>query len=909
MTARIFPRSFKMPEVVDKSVFDNGGKTLISLAPNGNQLCVANKNGLSKVLHMNNPEDEPEVFEISKDTTSVVCDSDNSCILTTLKGDCFRYNFSGGEDQLLARSMLPMRDCDVVHNGKMIVIGGDDMEMSLVELSDEFKRHNIKSEEQVSQLSYSSQTNILSVSWINGRVCFYSLSSTRPNKVHELDGYIPKNSYNDDHRDELLNSIDNDDIAEDNDDDENAVKDPEFRDENRICTRSAWHPNGLNFALPCHDFTIKILSIKDYKVIKTLTNTNSPGALFIDLKFEPLYGLYIAAVDVKNRFIIWNWQTAEVHYKREFTQKITNFIWKVHSDNKTLDVILGTWFGDIITVKRAAESTEDNLPDNNQAKGLFVDSEAEEDSNADGPNLNSPPGEVFTDEENGDAVKRHHYDDEQDFVDDDDGAGYVSEHPPHKRARHSRGRGLTPSLGPTPWAVPKPFSYKPLSQGATPFGNSDRRYLTMNNVGYVCVVRNNEQNSITVSFFDIGRFTEYHFEDVFGFDLSSLNENGTLFAQSKTGQLHYRPHNSLLSSWTKTLPLQRGERITGVSHTPQRVFVGTSLGYVRIFNEHGTPLMVEKMTPVVGLTAQEYKVFVIHFHTHRGISYSLFERSPTSAKHYQRESPLPLTLPQDNLQLEDIDSEFIGFNPLGIKSFFFSAYGDPCIFGIDSVLLVLSKWRSPTENRWLPVLDANMEIWKMAGGKDSDVKVWPLGLTYDMLNCILVKGRNMWPEFPLPLPSEMEMRIPIFVKSKLLEEQRDHEKNSGDAFGDDDDDDMGSREMKIPVQWAAEEEFLRSKVLSILLEDTLANEGEIYGNESEILVSLTGVHDKSLLRLFAGACTEQNNEMALSLAQDLKQDRALNAAIKIAERAELLPLVKRINTMRESRIQQEIEEQ
>ncbi|CAR26212.1 hypothetical protein ZYGR_0H00190 [Zygosaccharomyces rouxii] len=887
-----------MPEVVDKSAFDFGGKTLIALTPNGNQLCVTNKAGLSKVLQMNNPEEEPEVFEIPENVTSVVCDSNTSFIVTTLKGDCFRYDFSG-KDQLLARSMLPMRDCDVVHNGKMVVIGGDDMELSLVELSEGFKRYSIKADEQVAQLSYSSQTNLLSVSYIDGRVCFYSISSTRPNKVKALEGYIPKNSYNDDHRDELLNHGD----EEKDDADDDTVRDVEFRVENRICARAAWHANGLHFALPCHDYTVKIFSIKDYKLMKTLSNPHSSKAFFIDLKFEPLHGLYLAAVDHNNRLTIWNWQTSEVFYKKELGQRITNFVWKVHPDNKTLDIILGTWSGNIINVKRAAESTEENLNKTNQTKGLFVDSEADEEENLNEPNLHSPPGEVFTDDENDTGAKRHHYDDEQDFVDDDDGAGYVSEHPPLKRAKQGRGRILAPSLGANFQASPKPFTYRPLSQGATPFGNSDRRYLTMNNVGYVCVVRNNEQNSITVSFFDIGRFVEYHFEDVFGFDVCSLNENGALFAQSKAGQLHYRPHNSLLSPWTKTLPLQRGERITSVSHTPKRVFVGTSLGYVRIFNEHGVPLMVEKMSPIVALTAQDYKVFAIHFHNYHGITYSLFERSPTSSKYYQRESPLPLTLPQDNLQLEDIDSEFVGFNTLGIKNFFFSAYGDPCVFGIDNVLLVLSKWRSATENRWLPVLDANMEIWKMSGGKETDVKVWPLGLNYDMLNCILVKGRNMWPEFPLPLPSEMEMSIPIFVKSKLLEEQNDQERNGGG-----DDDEMERQELKIPVQWAAEESFLRSKVLSILLSDTLAHEGELYGNENEILASLTGVHDKSLLRLFAGACTEQNNEMALSLAQDLKQDRALNAAIKIAERAELLQLVKRIDTLRESRIQNEIHE-
>lgn len=890
-----------MPEIVDKSVFDYGGKTMICLAPDNNHLCVANKNGLSKVLHTNSPEEEPEVVEIAQGITGIVCTSDTSYVLTTVQGDSYKYDFKKGTDQLLARSALPLRDCDVVHGGKMVVLGGDDLEIVLVELADDPKRHTLKIEEQVSQLSYSSQTNLLSVSMVNGKVSFFSLSSTRPNKLHEMNGYIPANSYNDTYRDEILNSLGtnllSDDENDEDDGDENNVKDPEFCDENRISTRAAWHPRGLHFALPCGDYTVKVFTIKNYLLIKTLTNPAYSGAHYIDLKFDVLHGVYIAAVDLDNRLTVWDWETSDVIYKKEFQQKITNFVWKIQPDSEILDIILGTWSGDVITVKKVAEPQEGNSHEIPKRHGLFVESDNDEVSPYPTETLEAA-NEVFTDEENYNT-KKHSYEDEENFIEDDDGAGYVSETRPLKQKKSVRNGSLPPSKASLSLAGSKPFVYKPLSQGATPFGSSDRRYLTMNNVGYVCVVRNNEQNSITVSFFDIGRFTEYHFEDLFGFDICSLNENGTLFGQSKTGHVHYRSHNSQHPSWTKILPLQKGEKLTSVSHTPKRVYAGTSSGYIRIFSQYGVPLMVEKMSPIVALAAQDYKLFSIHFHSSHGITYSLLERSPSSAKYYQRESPLPLTLPQENPQLSDNDSDFLYFNPLGIKNFFFSAYGDPCIFGIDNVLLVLSKWRSAAESRWLPVLDTNMEIWKTSGGKDSDVRAWPLGVIYDTLNCILVKGRNIWPEFPLPLPTELEMRIPIFVKSKLMEEQKDHI-NHGDE--------LVEQEIVIPPQWAAEEEFLRSKVLSLLLGDTVANDGEIYGNEGEILDSLVGVHDKSLLRLFASACTEQNTEMALSLAQEVKQDRALNACLKIAERAELLNLSRKVSELREARIEQEINE-
>lgn len=903
-----------MPSIVEKSVFEYGGKTLVAITPDYTTLCVANKNGLAKLLQLDKPEEEPEILEISKNLTSLECDPSGRYLITTLKGDAFRIDSQSASEKLLARSALPLRDGCVIHSGKMAVLGGDDLELLVIDLEEEsFKKSSIKVDEQISQMSYAPQTNLLSISFINGKVQFFSVSSTRPHKVHELADYIVTNTYK---------SLPNDDSMADSLEDaaEQNITDPEFCDENRTCTRVAWHPSGLQFALPCADFTIKVFNIKGYALMKTLKDSILSVAKLADLQFDPLNGSHIASIDLKNNLVIWNWQTAEIVYKKAFKQNITNFIWRAQADNKTLDIILGTWAGDIINIRGVAESLSFTSNDANlkeqqpQRNALFVDSDLD-DSEIEGPPVadvqadESDSENIFT--QNADDGKRKYpFENDDGFIDDDDGAGYVS----HKKSRQeSPNTQLIPQVPSGSVSQSSSFRYKPVSQGATPFGRGGRRYMTMNNVGYVSVVKSNEQNSVTVSFFDIGRFREYHFEDVFGYDVCSLNENGTLLGQSKTGILHYRSHNMMHSNWTKTIPLAQGEKITSIAATAQRVFVGTSLGYMRIFNQHGLPLAVEKVSPVVALAAQDYKVLAVHFSPYHGVSYSLFELSPTVSKYYQRECPLPVTLPQVNASFgSDIDKQFSKFNPVGLKSLFFSAYGDPCIFGSDNVLLILSKWRSPSESRWLPVLDANMELWKMSGGKDNtQVHVWPLGLNYDTLNCILVKGKNIWPEFPLPLPSEMEMRIPILVKSRILEEEEKRKSKSEDSIGGETPDDMAVEgkehpELVIPPAMAAEEELLRSKVLSTLLQDSIENDGEIFGNENEVLNSLHWAYDKALLRLFAGACSEQNMEMAASLVKEVKQDKALAAAAKIAERAELPTLVKKVNETREARFEEQI---
>lgn len=930
-----------MTTVTERAIFSYGGKTIVALAPDNSSLCAANKKGLTKVVNLDNPEEEPVVLDIVKDATSIRCSSTSSFVLTAHNGDALLYDIKNASSQLLARFGLPVRDCVVIHSGAMVAFGGDDLDLTLVDLSDNnFTRNKVQMDDQISQLSYSPKTNLLAASLINGNIQIFSLASTQPNKLKLLKGYIPANSYDDNFKDSLLmktihtDQASNSDLDDDDEEDDTKVKDPEFCNENRICTRVTWHPNGLYFAVPSVDGAVKIFNVRDYSLVKTLSQPNSSKSKFIDLQFDLLQGDFIAAVDLNNQLVIWNWQTSQVHYIKQFKKKITNLIWKTQQDSKHLSICLGTWTGFIITVNNVAEITGEQSgaqpkavtekPTKSTSNGLFVDDDSDEEEdiisekvghitdmvakdNGNEEEEDNDSENIFTQEKPDEPKRRTYYgddDEEDDFIDDDDGAGYVI----HKKPKLAQGLSSSKRFDPTANAIIQSnFHYKPVSQGSTPFNNSDRRYLTMNNIGYVSTVGNNEQYSVTVSFFDVGKFSEYHFEDLFGYDICSLNEKGTLFAQSSSGQLHYRPHDTHRSNWTKIIPLSKGEILTCVAATPKRVIVGTSLGYIRIFNQYGVPFSVEKMSPIVAVAAQGYRVFTVHYSPYHGISFSLFEESPSQVKFYQRESSLPISM-SNQLSNNEGNSNFKKFNPLGLKSLFFSEYGDPCIFGSDDVLLILNKWRNNAESRWVPVLDSNLEVWKMAGGKENtDVHVWPLGLTYDILNCILVKGKNFWPVFPLPLPSEMELRIPILVKKQLLDDQKAKLKEENEILANGEENENNEdKEIEISPNLAAEEVLVRSKVLSDLLTDTLENDGEIYGNENEVLNSLNGAYDKAVLRLFAVACSDQNVEKAFSLVSELKQDRALTAAAKISERAEMLNLMKRINDLRESRFEQQL---
>lgn len=940
-------------KVTENRVFVAGGNTRAYLSNDNTRLFTLNKNALVKVQNLDDLEKEPDIIDVCEEPSTLALSETNPNFIYVVskKGDLYWYDVKEYTSGLCFRSSLPLRDLSLIHDDKVCVVGGDDLEMTLVALEKDKDNIKVTLDEQLVSLSYNKQNNILAVSLSNGNIDFYSLSSTIPNKIHTLTDQLPKIFYDDDKAEDSTSGEGQDSIPIDG-------LDSLLCDDNRTCTRISWSNKGDCYAVPAKDGTIKLFNLSDHSLTTTFKPSvpvNNWDALIVD----QLHSNTITAVGNINKtshLFIWNISTGVQTSHETTTYSVTSLCWRINSSMNTLSLIAGTWSGDIITfnditmVKESpgnsnlnrtlfAESDDEDLfeesrvgefskntstdpdltskfqNDGSRKESNKIDKRVHEDEGSEDINSDNLFTDAEEEEEVGEGTHRKrtfNYEDENDFIEDDNGEAAL-----YKKARNHY--DSVPSLVTTNsrrsnyQRVQPQFQYRPFSTGATPFGNSDKRYLTINQIGHVWTTRNESgSNSITVSFFDVSKFHEYHFDDLFKYDLCSLTDEGILLGQSKLGQIQYRPHGVSGETWTKKIPLLPKERITSIACTPKRIIVGTSFGYLRTFNEFGLPLAIEKVSPIVAVTAYEYRIFTIHYSQYHGISYSMFQQHPqTGDKYFQRECPLPITLPQQvQGQTEDIDKEFLkfediyhAFNPLGIKSLFFSSFGDPCIFANDNVLLVLSRWRSGNEARWIPIVDTNLELWKMSGGKNvKDVHVWPLGLNFDTFSFLLLKGKNCWPDIPMTVPTEMEVRMPSISKTditkKKTEEEEDEYENDTKTDGIND-----QSEVEIPLDLAAEEEFLRSSVLSRLLKDTMDNDGEIYGNEADLLQHLISSHDKSLLRLLAYVCSEQDVNKAVSIVYELKQDKALAAARKIAERAEILPLVRKINAIIEAKFE------
>ncbi|CEP25216.1 unnamed protein product [Cyberlindnera jadinii] len=820
------------PEI--RSVFSTGGNTRVGYSKAGDKLIVAGSHGVVRVYETEHDDVEPDTFDIVDEVSNIAVSGGDKFALASKIGEVELYSISGKKSlSKIVRSALPIRGVQFTHGDTKLIAAGDDDEVQIVDVNDITQIIKFKVEDQVHDISYNKTRDLVALSLSNGAIAFFSLSSEEPRLITSIKGEIPSLIYQDD--------------------DETTV-------DNFATGRVAWHPNGSLFAVPCENGSIKVFdSDENYGQVYSFVSLHKAPITALEWSAD---GSFLASADFDNRLIVWDPDSRQPELDEQLPNKIINLSWSPVSNGK-LDLAAGSLKGDIFYFKeivelkqkqnqRANTSVLDDLVADEEEGDQGSDGDEEDDINLFSERSNDGPD---TGEDLRDFV------DDDGFIDaDDDADGYAI---PRKRTADddeddlsSRPRKSAPKVS---FGVPalRKVDFKPYSQGCTPY-IGDRRYLTMNSVGYVSTVKQDTHNSITVSFFDTSEHREYHFDDLYGYDLAALNNDGILLGFSGKGKeasrVLYRPHNNVADSWEKIIPTKAKEILTSVSLSDTVVVVCSSAGYIRSFSLFGIAQSIYKSSPIIASATNSNYIFSVSLSNQTQLIYNLQD---LEGRFLQRDLVLPVEL---------------GSSLNFFRGVFFSAYGDPVIVDNDGVVLVLSSWRNPLQARWVPVLDSDVRV-RQVGGK-GDLKVWPLGLQGDNLNCIIIRG-SQYPTYPLALPSEMEIRIPM---------TQDTEEDVEDP----------------------EEEFLRAKTMGSLLGETLANDGESFENDEERLNEYAIAYDRALLKLFVKACSEEKSTHAWKLVQDLKEDKALVAGAKVAERVGLIALVNRINKLREQRMEAEL---
>ncbi|KAG5417620.1 mcl1 [Candida metapsilosis] len=814
----------------------------ISIFPDGNsyayfndylkRLVIANSEGIIKLVNVEDFDSQPVSIDFLSHLTSTSFYNDLLAVTTT-EGKLELIDLSKHESRgVIFRSELPLRDLTFINQGNRILCGGDDDKLVIIDLQNDNQYKTVALPDQLLNISYDSTGELCSISLSNGAVQIYSVFNEELNLLHTLENVIDKKinlsteniDFNNEHNDELYTA------------------------------KTQWSKDGQFLLIPGVNNIIQVYQRSDWSKVKSFASDSK----IIDYN---LFGNKLAILTL-NTYKVVNFDSTTTLHEDDFELNEDALSLNIDWENKT-GLLIGSTYGDILRLKDVVKDVTGDT-----GASLFMDDLEESDVEFENDHPTEKPSHR-EEEEQIDTAKRL-------FVDDDDDENSILDDEEYTRPQPVQNGFKKHKPSPTPVKSYVTSKILPYSPGSTPFTNKgdivDRRYLTMNNIGYAWIVINKEPgatNSITVSFFDRSLNSEYHFTDYQKFDLASLNQRSIVLGESSKGTIFYKSHNDVGNdSWEKTLPLVKDEYLTSICITNSKanntIVVGTNLGYLRFFNEYGICLNVIKTIPVVSLAASYGIILMVNQVTTNVYTYTIFDI-------YQDYKTIQLNCP---IPLKECKTQLI-------KGVFFNEYNDPCIVGgHDDTLLVLQSWRETGNAKWIPILNLHNAITEYGSNENKlNWSCWPLGVINDCLNCLILKNGG-YPGFPLPLPVEIDIEIPI--------------KSGGDAEEEE--------EVK------CEEQFLRSLTMGKLLNDTAANfEDEQQQDDDDVdqeaimtkLEHYSTVFDKSLIKLFAEVCKQSKLNKAYSIAKLMKTDKALLAASKISERMEFLTLANKIGQLRE----------
>ncbi|RAL10745.1 chromosome segregation protein [Aspergillus homomorphus CBS 101889] len=797
------------------------GTTVLAYTPDGQRVVTGGSNSAIRIYTVGQ-DGEPKTIDEGVDGHLGIGATNEYFIMGAEDGTVWQYEIDSGRMvKLLVRCMLPIRDIAISKDGEWAAVASDELTVKIVNIEDMTKVKYLREQSKgAKHVTFDPSGRYVTVSCTDGLLYIYSTLSDEPELVQKLDGVIRR-----------------------------------LEPEAEATSRIVWHPDGTAFASAEATRDIAIFSTGQWKKEKVFAGGHSGQVTA--LNWSPNGALFATAGE-DGQILLWETKTQKILQRYEFANVI-NLAWHPTKNSVSFTTSDGELF---IYDDFVSKEHQPLLQKPLQAAPIFSGALTEISDNVRRPLANRPKETVERRERagsldslddilNGDIGM-------DDFVEDDDGAGYAEDiNGFGKRAGshideidgHTDKRVLT--------SFAKPKIHPPLQPGSTPW-RGNRRYLCLNLTGCVWTVDQETHNTITVEFYDRELHRDFHFTDPYLYDRACLNDNGTLFSNNPTdgspATIFYRPHETWTTraDWRTQLP--KGEFIRALALSDSYIVAVTTKDYVRVYTLFGTPFKVYRQkSPAVTCAAWRDYIMTVG-------NGPLGSDGRTATLRYSVE----------NVKRDEIcQNEDVVALPEGteLRTVFFSDSGDPCIYDSEGVLLVLQHWRNNGQARWVPLLDTK-QLERLASGRKEET-YWPVAVAQDKFHCIILKGGDKYPYFPRPLLSEFDFRIPISdTPGKVTEDDEE----GGSSRHD------GAR---------FEEAFVRGSILLSLFEDLVSTTNATAGQRAELARKEVEV-DKILLQLLAVECREgeERGMKALELVQMMRDrnGKMVEAAVKVAER-------------------------
>ncbi|KAJ5738196.1 hypothetical protein N7493_001351 [Penicillium malachiteum] len=813
------------------------GTTVLAYTPDGKRIITAGSNSAIRIYTVDQDGEPKTVDDGLLDGHVGIGATNDVFIVGTEDGQVWPYDIASGKmGNQLVRCALPLRDIAVSQDGEWVAVASDELTVKLVKIDDQIQVKYLREQTTGSKhVTFDPTRRYVAVSAIDGILYVYSLSDEEPVLVSKLDGVIRK-------------------------------LDPG----SEATSRAVWHPDGTAFAVAEATRDISIYSISEWKKEKTFAGGHTSD--ITAMSWAP-NGTLLVSAGADGQIVLWETRTQKILQRFDFGNVI-NIAWHPTKNSLSFTTSDGELF---IYDSFVPKDHEAQLQKPLQAAPIYPGPLSEIPNNAQrtlADRSREAPKRTFRagSMDSLDDILGEDEDMADNFVEDDDGAGYVDDL--NRYGKRPNGH-LDDLDGPDSKrfysGAVQPKAHPPIQPGSTPWAGS-RRYLCLNLTGAVWTVDQETHHTVTVEFYDRELHRDFHFTDPYQYDKACLNDNGTLFSNSPSdgpATIFYRPHETWTTraDWRTQLP--EGEGVRALALSESFIVAVTTKDYVRVYTLFGTPYRVyrQKSQAVTCAAWRDYIMTIGNGPVGPDGRYTTLRYTVENVKR------------DEICQNEDVVALPSEAN---LQSVFFSDTGDPCIYDSTGVLLVLQHWRTPGQARWVPLLDTK-QLARLAGGRKEET-YWPVAVAQEKFHCIILKGGDKNPYFPRPLLSEFDFQVPISAHSIKEPESEDSERNEGPKF---------------------EETFVRGNLLLSLFRDLLASTNATASQRSELARKELEL-DKTLLQMLAIECREgeERGMKALELVNMMtdRNGKMLEAAARVAQRYERGVLEDKIRDLAERRV-------
>lgn len=479
-------------------------------------------------------------------------------------------------DSFLTRCSLPIRDVTISPDGIWCAVASDELVVKVVKTNDNgsimFLREQLKP---VKHLAFDPTSKYIALSCTDGIIYVYSLVNDEPELVRKVDG--------------LIRTLDTED---------------------EISSKVVWHPDGRAFAAPTATRDIQVMSRNDWENQRSFTNGHTGDIMA--LAWSP-NGAMLVSAGADRKIVLWQTSTQKVIATYDYAN-VMGISW--HPTKNLLS--FSNMDGEIYIYNDFVPAEHTNLLKLPLQPAPFIhDPLADLSANARKAILGQKDVPLRgvrrgTPDSLDDILGSDIMGEEDDFVIDDDGAGYAGLNGNGKRPNGDIGEaGNVAKRRVQSWEPQYHESFQP---GSTPW-RGNRKYLCLNLIGFVWTVDQDTHNTVTVEFYDHEFYRDFHFTDTFLYDKACLNENGTLFScpsdKDQPATILYRPHETWTarSDWRTQLP--KGEEVTAISLSDSFITVTTSANYVRIYTLFGIPYRVYRQKSSPSVTCASWRDYVL----------------------------------------------------------------------------------------------------------------------------------------------------------------------------------------------------------------------------------------------------------------------------------------------------------